>query len=185
MKKNYIFALILIIMIFSAGCGVGYGVSESERIWFSEDPEKEGVFWLGMTVAEAEKAFSENGLTAEVWSLTDEYPRVMYTNEFELQFLTFDEDGKLETFTVRSRPRYVDNTDNIRMRTEKGIRVGDSFAKVEELYGKPFRFEKGDSVYPVIYHYKLDVNYFLTFWAWGPTDIVDGFQYNVADYQPL
>ena len=187
-RKNVgriILAVVLSIVIL-AGISISMGYTpESERTWFSEDPEKKGIFWFGMTVEEALTAFEENGLKAEPYSLTDDYPHLMYTSEYELQFLTFDEEGKLETFTVRSRPRHVENPDNIRMLTEKGIAVGDSFSKVEELYGEPFRIEEGDSVFPVIYFYKLGDNYFLIFHAWGEPDVVDGFLYNVIDYHPI
>ena len=195
--KKLIFVLLLIAAgcIF-ASCAQNMSVPDAVGIkpWFSDDPGKNGIFWFGMSMAEAAQAFEENGLVTRTFPNFeyDEFgsmevtgydkQRYISSAGLELHGLTFT-DGELTSFLIMPQPHVGDQDLPIAINlfTEKGLCIGDSFDKVEALYGKPFRIDNEGDRSSVVYHYKLGDNYFLIILANGVPDVVDAINYNIHD----
>ena len=193
--------LIFVMLLIAASCIIASCAqittvpnAADEKLWFCDDPCKNGIFWLGMSIEEAAQAFEENGLVPRTFP-TYEYDefgsievsgydnqRYMSSAGLELHGLTFT-DGELTSFLIMPQPHFDDQDLSIdtNLCTEKGLGIGDSFDKVEGLYGKPFRVDNEDDRSSVVYYYKLGENYFLIIMANGVPDVVDAINYNINE----
>ena len=196
MKKLIFVILMVAASCIIASCAKNTAVpgAADEKPWFSDDPGKNGIFWLDMSLAEAAQAFQENGLAPRTFPVYeyDEFGSIEVTGYDNLRYmssagqelhgLTF-ENGKLTSFLIMPQPHFdvQDLLIYINLCTEKGLAIGDSFEKVEELYGKPFRIDNEDDRRSVVYYYKLGDNYFLIVLANGVPDVVDAINYHIHE----
>ena len=195
--KKLIFVLLLIAaccIIASCALTTTVPYAADGKPWFSDDPDKNGIFWFGMSIEEAAQAFEENGLVTRTFPIYeyDEFgsrevagdgeQRYISSAGSELHGLTFI-DGELTSFLIMPQPHLNDQdlSIDINLLTEKGLGIGDSFDKVEELYGEPFRVDNEDDRGSVVYHYKLGDNYFLIILANGVPDVVDAINYHINE----
>jgi hypothetical protein len=161
----------------------------------SDNPSKKGLFWLGMTIEEAAQAFKDYGLVTFLpetydydefgsWAISEPNQRIMSTVGLEGHWFTFV-DGKLAIISFMPQPHVSDEDlavgDDIKFFTEKGLYIGDSFDKVEELYGQPLRVENEDDRRIVGYYYMLGDKYYLIVQANGAEDVVDAIFYSIYE----
>jgi len=164
----------------------------NEKLWVSDSLTEQGIFWLGMTIEEAAQAFKENDLTpkAYLYDKTDEYGAELWddgtysmrSTGWELHNFVFNENRIMTKIRIMTPPHPTEeDLDEVRMTTAKGIGIGDSFIKIEEMYGKPGRIDNESDRRLVSYHYKLGENYYLIFMANGAPDVVDAIEYSLIE----
>ena len=173
------------------------------QAWFSENSNQRGVFWFGMSIPEAAKALQDKGITIKTDDQYGEYDEYGSTrverpemNERTMRFIGLDPDGFQESyilifidgaltgFWMMPTPHFVasDLVNDIHIYTERGLRIGDSLSRLEELYGEPLRIE--NPLFGSYFHfYRLDANYYLVVEVlkFGDEPFVDKIIYHIND----